>query len=103
VDNKHQRPSAGSECEAFEMVQTYGIAREDDTEPREDIRDGEATALLGGTSATKDRQDGHASITSCVSNLSNTIIGSGPYALPYRSLKKIITSDVAGMLTFPLV
>jgi hypothetical protein len=66
----------------FEMVQTYGVANDTIGEPINHIPgDGEDSALLGGDSAVKHigRADGHASIVSCVSNLSNTIIGSGMY------------------------
>jgi hypothetical protein len=65
------------------MVQTYGVAQDNDSVPTPtnyvDDMDGEGSALLGGDSSLKrtDKADGHASIVSCVSNLSNTIIGSG--------------------------
>jgi hypothetical protein len=92
--------------DTFEMVQTYGVANDTMGEPISHIPgDAEDSALLGGDSAVKriGRADGHASIISCVSNLSNTIIGSGMY----RQLKIANTNtdelDRQGMLTFPLV
>jgi hypothetical protein len=59
------------------MVYTYGVAPEDGAEPRHDNEDGEASALLGANASPTSKKEGHASIVSCVSNLSNTIIGSG--------------------------
>jgi hypothetical protein len=65
------------------MVQTYGVAPDNDSEPTPtnyiSATDGESSALLGGDASIKrtGKADGHASIVSCVSNLSNTIIGSG--------------------------
>jgi hypothetical protein len=68
--------STPSDSDAFEMVHTYGIAPESRVEPAHD--DGEASALLGQNATVKrSAKDGHATLTSCVSNLSNTIIGSG--------------------------
>jgi hypothetical protein len=65
------------------MVQTYGVAPDNDNEPMPTnyigATEGESSALLGGDASIKrkDKADGHASIISSVSNLSNTIIGSG--------------------------
>ena len=61
------------------MLQRYGIARENGGEPIEDVEGGESSALLGASAVTKldGSSGGHATILSCVSNLSNTIIGSG--------------------------
>jgi hypothetical protein len=69
--------------ETFEMARKYGIAREDGAEPGEDIEGGEASSLLGPNAVTKvdGHAGGHASIVSSVSNLSNTIIGSGTCSL----------------------
>jgi hypothetical protein len=73
------------------MVQTYGIARESAVEPTSPPAsgNGEASALLGGDRNTTVKRigkpDGHASITSCVSNLSNTIIGSGACGFVHAS------------------
>lgn len=59
------------------MVHTYGIASENDgaahiAEDRED------SALLGSDSTVSfGKTEGHATVVSSVSNLSNTIIGSG--------------------------
>lgn len=58
------------------MVQTYGVAPENNNEPA-DQASGEGSALLGGEATVKHGRDGHATIISCVSNLANTIIGSG--------------------------
>lgn len=61
------------------MVQPYGTV---DTAVRRihsvhrGVEDGEGSTLLGGEAASKPRQ-GHASMISSVSNLSNTIIGTG--------------------------
>jgi hypothetical protein len=65
------------------MVQTYGVAPDNDNEPTPtnfvSSGEGESSALLGGDASIKrtDKADGHASIISSISNLSNTIIGSG--------------------------
>lgn len=72
------------------MVQTYGVIGSSAPDTVNEGPTGEASALLGGdrdatVKRTSDRADGHASIVSCISNLSNTIIGSGVY--PY-SLKR---------------
>ncbi|KIM90493.1 hypothetical protein PILCRDRAFT_185179 [Piloderma croceum F 1598] len=70
------------------MVQTYGVAPDNDSEPIPtnyiDATEGESSALLGGDASIKrkDKADGHASIVSSVSNLSNTIIGSGMLTFP---------------------
>ena len=89
------------------MVQIYGVANNNDSEPNNHVAgDGEDSALLGGDSAVKriERADGHATIVSCVSNLSNTIIGGGEYFLSQNSSVLILTSiRLQGMLTFPLV
>jgi len=65
------------------MVQTYGVAREHSAETDEHGIVDESRALLGGGNSGrvpgKKLPDGHASLTSCISNLSNTIIGSGAY------------------------
>lgn len=69
------------------MVQTYGVAPDEDSQPTPtnytDAMEGESSALLGGNASAKgvNKADGHASIVSCVSNLSNTIIGSGKSAV----------------------
>ena len=66
------------------MVQTYGVA-----ESRDDLHDnshedsqGERSDLLGlssATGATTPKSDGSGTIVSSVSNLANTIIGSGTF------------------------
>lgn len=66
------------------MVQTYGVVPETCTEPGLDAD--ESRALLAGptepgTPSKRDKHpDGHATLTSSISNLSNTIIGSGASA-----------------------
>ncbi|KIK08887.1 hypothetical protein K443DRAFT_671943 [Laccaria amethystina LaAM-08-1] len=66
------------------MVQTYGVAEATDFDPS--TGGDEARALLGGDSAgvrkAEGKADGHATIVSCISNLSNTIIGSGMLTFP---------------------
>ena len=62
------------------MVQTYGVARANAVDSGTGQE--EQAALLGGDSAPSsvkplDKRDGHASLISCISNLANTIIGSG--------------------------
>jgi hypothetical protein len=68
------------EDEGFEMVQGYGIVQETRSEPGASTG-GEQSALLGDDRDTTVKRlvkpDGHASIVSCISNLANTIIGSG--------------------------
>jgi hypothetical protein len=60
------------------MVEKYGVARENGSGPREDAEAGEGSPLLAGPSTKFDvHSGGNATIVSCVSNLSNTIIGSG--------------------------
>ncbi|OBZ74208.1 Vacuolar amino acid transporter 5 [Grifola frondosa] len=70
------------------MVQTYGVASSQyhavDDEPRIGIA-GEGDALLGGDSRSATRpgkRDGHATLSSSISNLANTIIGSGMLTFP---------------------
>lgn len=85
------------------MVQTYGVAPVNDTEPTDQVR-GESSALLGDDATIKraSKADGHATIVSCVSNLANTIIGSGEFLT--LIFNPPVSADVGkGMLTFPLV
>lgn len=70
------------------MVQTYGVAvdRDDlhDT-TQEESQEGESSALLGSSSTTRvpsSKSDGSGTIVSSVSNLANTIIGSGMLTFP---------------------
>lgn len=73
--------------EAYEMVQVYGVAPQDSADanvPTNGVEENgegdESRALLTGRTvarATQKDKDGHASLLSCISNLSNTIIGSG--------------------------
>ncbi|KII87407.1 hypothetical protein PLICRDRAFT_112640 [Plicaturopsis crispa FD-325 SS-3] len=82
------------------MVQTYGVARENDHDQA--AGDAEDSALLGGAASSSNLKravleaDGHASITSCVSNLSNTIIGSGMLTFP---LAMATTGVLPGVVT----
>ena len=62
------------------MVQHYGTVKtvSGDVTERQGLLS-EGSTLLQGDANTRPRE-GHASIISCVSNLLNTIIGSGAYA-----------------------
>ncbi|KAL0577289.1 hypothetical protein V5O48_004682 [Marasmius crinis-equi] len=69
------------------MVQPYGAAtHNDDGYEGSDVREGESSALLGGnrdsTVKRVEKPDGHASVVSSISNLANTIIGSGMLTFP---------------------
>ncbi|KAH8832696.1 transmembrane amino acid transporter protein-domain-containing protein [Flagelloscypha sp. PMI_526] len=80
------------------MIKAYGAVDSQPssaTTPAEDVYfdedvAAESSALLGAdrdsTVKTTVGPDGHATIVSCVSNLCNTIIGSGAYALPKQAL-----------------
>jgi hypothetical protein len=69
--------------ESYEMVATYGVARENDVDASYREGSDESRALLGGTSGSgtpavpSGKRDGHATMMSCIGNLANTIIGSG--------------------------
>lgn len=70
------------------MRQTYGIARDNGPEMAGAGGSDETNALLGdGDSAVAHKGsgelDGHASLGSCISNLCNTIIGTGKLNLPF--------------------
>ncbi|KAG5220092.1 Vacuolar amino acid transporter [Salix suchowensis] len=78
--------SSGTDADdEFEMVQTYGVVADGNTqEPAEYVHgtghgESESSALLGesATGTKPAPHEGHATIGSCVSNLANTIIGSG--------------------------
>ncbi|KAH9884779.1 transmembrane amino acid transporter protein-domain-containing protein [Cubamyces lactineus] len=85
------------------MVQMYGAAQghhaehEDgsvDVEPR---ASNEGDALLGvEATARRTKRDGHATLSSCISNLSNTIIGSGMLTFP---LALASAGIIPGMIT----
>ncbi|KAI0330913.1 hypothetical protein GY45DRAFT_1323045 [Cubamyces sp. BRFM 1775] len=86
------------------MVQMYGAAQAHhaehddgsgvDVEPR---TSGEGDALLGvEASARRTKRDGHATLSSCISNLSNTIIGSGMLTFP---LALASAGIIPGMIT----
>ena len=64
------------------MVQTYGIAPENSAESSLDVDEARALLATPETPNKKDgRVDGHATLISCISNLLNTIIGSGAWNL----------------------
>lgn len=79
-----------------EMVQTYGIANEQVGESSNSEHQSESSALLGGgrdaavKKASTQLGDGHATMTSSVSNLINTIIGSGKCSVLITSLGNCI-------------
>jgi hypothetical protein len=63
------------------MTQTYGVAPSAGAEPATRAA-GEDATLLRATAdeePVKDGHGGHASLVSCVGNLTNTIIGSGEF------------------------
>jgi hypothetical protein len=73
-------PTTISDSESYEMVQSYGTPGQASkyTEADDSVTVGEGSALLAGDSTAKGQVvEGHASLTSCISNLANTIIGSG--------------------------
>ncbi|KAJ3976437.1 transmembrane amino acid transporter protein-domain-containing protein [Lentinula raphanica] len=84
------------------MVNTYGVADTSSSAQVADVDDSnEHTAFLGDdrdTTATKrnDKPDGHASMISSISNLANTIIGSGMLTFP---LALASAGILPGMLT----
>ncbi|TDL23915.1 hypothetical protein BD410DRAFT_786588 [Rickenella mellea] len=82
------------------MVQTYGVASPSaasDHGHRIETRSGESSALLGEDATPKKvLRDGHANIVSSVSNLANTIIGSGMLTFP---LALASAGILPGMLT----
>lgn len=93
------------------MVQTYGIASENDVDASGHGDVDESRALLGGagssgssrTDATGvEKPDGKATLLSCASNLSNTIMGTGMWKLLLLAGLLLLTRHT-GMLTFPMV
>ncbi|KAJ4469594.1 transmembrane amino acid transporter protein-domain-containing protein [Lentinula aciculospora] len=81
------------------MVNTYGATNTSSLAEAVDDEDtNEHTAFLGDTITAKkdDRADGHASIISSISNLANTIIGSGMLTFP---LALASAGILPGMLT----
>ncbi|KAG6886240.1 hypothetical protein C0993_010802 [Termitomyces sp. T159_Od127] len=80
------------------MVQTYGAVRPPayaESEPGPSSGS-EQSALLGGERDTSVQRDGHASLTSCVSNLANTIMGTGMLTFP---LAMASAGMIPGVLT----
>ncbi|KIY53383.1 hypothetical protein FISHEDRAFT_68988 [Fistulina hepatica ATCC 64428] len=75
----------------------YGATRSEHEyiEPTHDESES-TTLLLGATQAAKAPRDGHASLTSCVGNLANTIIGSGMLTFP---LAMASAGIIPGMIT----
>jgi hypothetical protein len=79
---KERFTSLTADKDDIEMVQTYGVASTGnlDSDLNDDHVD-EARALLGsnssGVGAFLKKKDGHATLVSSISNLLNTIIGSG--------------------------
>jgi hypothetical protein len=62
------------------MAQTYGVAHAGSAEPRAPTTRGSAeddSLLLQQDMVKPDGAEGHASLSGCVGNLTNTIIGSG--------------------------
>lgn len=67
----------------YEMVQSYGVVADHDYAPEERQGSTAASPLLGASVHRSDNQNhedggydgGHASISSCVGNLCNTIMG----------------------------
>ncbi|KAG6897428.1 hypothetical protein C0992_001589 [Termitomyces sp. T32_za158] len=95
------------ETEAFEMVQTYGAVRPpayDESEPGPSSGS-EQSALLGGERDTSVKRvvqhDGHASLTSCISNLANTIMGTGAYLIIVKGLMPNVVQSFYHALTPP--
>ena len=85
------------------MVRTYGAVPETSVEPSIDTD--EARALLANPNASSKRdrhENGQATLTSSISNLLNTIIGSGAYFTTPSGHTTHLTNS-PGMLTFPLV
>ncbi|KAH7927298.1 vacuolar amino acid transporter 5 [Leucogyrophana mollusca] len=81
------------------MVQTYGVAGSTDVEPAYDhtTGDSEGSALLGSDAIIKPPpREGPATIVSSVSNLANTIIGSGMLTFP---LALASAGIIPGMIT----
>lgn len=91
------------------MVQTYGIAPNRSGSEAPSARNGEETnVLLGEYNAQTvvrycaGEREGHATLVSCISNLSNTIIGSGEqFGTSHASRTDMLF--IVGMLTFPMV
>jgi hypothetical protein len=89
------------DLDSYEMVQKYGAVFT--TAADATVGDSESSALLAGDAVPSVRQrEGRASMLSSVSNLTNTIMGSGEYFRSMYSFLELI-GLCAGMLTFPLV
>lgn len=77
------------------MVATYGVAPESAADVHGDGSETESRALLGGAPLEKG-DGGHASMSSCIGNLANTIIGSGMLTFP---LAMASAGIIPGLLT----
>ncbi|KAI0924501.1 hypothetical protein AcW2_005375 [Taiwanofungus camphoratus] len=79
------------------MVQAYGIAPAEEHEGQPRLDAGESDALLGANaSIRRPERDGHATMSSSVGNLANTIIGSGMLTFP---LAMASAGIIPGMIT----
>ncbi|OCH96252.1 hypothetical protein OBBRIDRAFT_765760 [Obba rivulosa] len=80
------------------MVQPYGAApvHHDGEEAIPEGVAGENDALLGASASAKHKHDGHATLSSCIGNLANTIIGSGMLTFP---LALASAGIIPGMIT----
>lgn len=67
------------QTQSYEMTNTYGVAQPRDSSDAPGTA--ENSALLGGADRELVKRDGHATMLSCVSNLTNTIIGSGVFLI----------------------
>lgn len=89
------------------MKQTYGIANDCGVETVDAGGSNETNALLGERDSAvahegSSERDGQATLGSCISNLCNTIIGTGELSL-LPSFELVVDLLLLGMLTFPLV
>lgn len=82
IDSGYTTPSSSEsldlDLDSYEMVQKYGAVHT--TTADATAGDSESSALLAVDATSSVRQkEGHASMLSSVSNLTNTIMGSGEY------------------------
>ncbi|TFK51813.1 hypothetical protein OE88DRAFT_1679269 [Heliocybe sulcata] len=78
------------------MVRTYGVAPDRDEVDTAVAGESEQSALLGGDAPVQKKRDGHATLSSSVGNLANTIIGSGMLTFP---LAMASAGIIPGMIT----
>lgn len=84
-----------SEPGSYEMAQSYGAVTAGVAVTHTEhhgAEENERSALLGSETVQKSRE-GHAGLVSSVSNLSNTIIGSGASTLPFYSCCRSTDDD----------